>query len=408
MAATTYTIHFSAHVQDIRRKIAKAPGTVHAVDFFKIPSRPASRKTLREAENDFENDDVFILDDEKWRKLQLYVKSSQRLPTTRQALAVNYGDSVFEALTETVASTLLDVYSTVSGNCSGFQTDYYQVVSLANDVVSYAKDTQTYYPEISRLFDIIINGTDETAQQQAATNLRSIFSGLSDRTESRATKVKTVHTFISNFKKDTDYDQGQVKAISDRVADEDSTISKEIERINTDITKKKEDLEDFTADYEAALRKGKNTAAYIWIPIAGWIAGPIVSAQASAEARAAWKEMQRLNGELDQLDRALGHAQRLKLSVSSFSADSDNVISKMSDALVTLGIMSSAWLAMSDTFSELIEKLAYWQEHLDYFAQLDFNAEKVKWEDIRKIAQQYVERAFILTTDASRIAPIEE
>jgi hypothetical protein len=64
-------------------------------------------------------------------------------------------------------------------------------VSLANTVVNYAKDTETYYPAIDQLFSVLLDKTKpESAREQAASDLIDIFDGLEARTNSKSVEVQ--------------------------------------------------------------------------------------------------------------------------------------------------------------------------------------------------------------------------
>lgn len=50
---------------------------------------------------------------------------------------------------------------------------------------------------------------------------------------------------------------------------------------------------------------------------------------------------------------------------------------------------------MADDFADIKIRLVSWEEHLDYFAQLDFVRMKEQWAEIGKLADDYAKRAYI-------------
>jgi hypothetical protein len=54
---------------------------------------------------------------------------------------------------------------------------------------------------------------------------------------------------------------------------------------------------------------------------------------------------------------------------------------------------------MSDDFGDISGKLQNWHDHLDIFAQMDFETMKLRWMEIGELASDYSGRAFIVVVD---------
>jgi hypothetical protein len=89
---------------------------------------------------------------------------------------------------------LLTTYSGIYDHCGAFALDTFpRIVTLANAVVNYAKDTATYYPEMDRLFEVLLNYSNSDAvRAAAAADLRGISSGLENRTKARGAEVQNM------------------------------------------------------------------------------------------------------------------------------------------------------------------------------------------------------------------------
>jgi hypothetical protein len=59
----------------------------------------------------------------------------------------------------------------------------------------------------------------------------------------------------------------------------------------------------------------------------------------------------------------------------------------------------AAWQTMSDDFSDISGKLLDWQDHLDVFAQMNFETMKLRWMEIGELASDYSGRAFMVVVD---------
>jgi hypothetical protein len=89
---------------------------------------------------------------------------------------------------------MLTTYSSIYDHCSHFALDTFPgVVSLANTVVNYAKDTETYYPAMDKLFNVLLDESEpNSVRAQAASDLRDISHGLETRTNQKAVEVQNV------------------------------------------------------------------------------------------------------------------------------------------------------------------------------------------------------------------------
>jgi hypothetical protein len=89
---------------------------------------------------------------------------------------------------------MLTTYSNIYDHCGRFALETFpRIVSLANTVVSYAKDTETYYPAMVKLFNVLLDESKpDSVRAQAASDLRDISDGLETRTNQKAAEVQNV------------------------------------------------------------------------------------------------------------------------------------------------------------------------------------------------------------------------
>jgi len=375
-------------IAEIREKISKSP--LHGIPAFFTINLIGGRALV--------SGDRFILDDITWLKLQLYVQAGRKLPTDSVSLKVNFGEKIEQALGPDTTQFLLTTYSSIYNHCGHFALETFpSVVSLANTVVNYAKDTATYYPEMDKLFDVLLDESEPNAVRgQAASNLLLISNALQKRTKEKSDEVANMSREVHAFKTETEHDKTQVDALNGRVEGLGVTSKEQINYLRQQVEYKKQEIKKANDEYLQHLKKARETAYYVWIPIFGWIAAPVVHGVENAAAKQALEDMKVAQKELEELEKDLENARLLAQSIDNSYAASQEIGGLINDALEGLAIMDAAWQRMSDDFGDISGKLVNWQNHLDVFAQMDFDGMKEKWKEIGDLASDYSSRAFMV------------
>lgn len=337
--------------------------------------------------------EVFLLESEEQYKLQNYVDTGIRLPTSDSEMRMLLGYKKEEA--RVLFVNLVHVYSQIFSHCSHFKTQVYpKSVSLALDVSAYARMAPDYYDAVIQTFEDAAK--KDMSKQEALAIIDELVAALRKTVDSYIEKTKEVHTAIQGFATNTTADQGLLDTAKATYSNEfdlnESTIEQEQARIETI----KSEVEALKAEYTTAVIIASTTVTYAWIPFFGYFIGPTIAGIYGAKAVEINNKIAALGEELRTKSDDVQLRIVLKASLALVNGDLEELKAMCDAALTTLTRIQLVWTELDAGLNRLPAAL----DNIDNATflltlKLAVNAAKNEWQAIATKADSYTSVAYL-------------
>ncbi|MGZ4113010.1 MAG: alpha-xenorhabdolysin family binary toxin subunit A [Tumebacillaceae bacterium] len=337
----------------------------------------------------------FLLSMEQWASISKYVGDSLKLPTTAEEfkkLALIDQKENIDHL-----NPIFPVYSDVKAHCTTWKDSTYPAtVKLASDMVSYAGTTRTRYTDLNWKVRQYTKSRDPQEKADLEEEIRSNIDTLKRTAQKYANNAAKVEQDITTFANQTKQDQTNVAHLKKEYSDKYKKGNGELETLQTQIDAQKEILDKANADYRHAVVVAATTVTYAWIPIYGWIAGPVVAGVYGAKATAALKLIKETKEKIAKLDSDFKRDFFVVNTIDLANKGIEQVLKDINEALPVIQKIQGIWKAINDDLTRLLE---IFTEGLEGVAvkELDLGLDEaiVQWKRISDEADAFRVNAYV-------------
>lgn len=344
---------------------------------------------------------AFVLSSSDWYAIQSYVTnalSKEIMPHTEKDFRAFLGSAAPADLSD--FDPLIGAYKNIFDHVTVWNDDTYpQSVSLASDIVAYARQAPTYYNPILPLAEKLTENPDDEKTKEKLQAILDVLINQADAYHSQAEEVfKKIKSFADQTAQDkvtlagVDGEGGLYKYYNDKYGE----TSDEVKLLNDEIKAQQIVLDAANKEYEQDVVIAATTPTYAWIFPFGTIAAAVVAGiygdkavKALDRAKAAQKKINELTAEL-QVNANLMNS--LNITIGSL----DNNIDSISAALPIIQKIQGVWGGISDdlgNISALIKTNI--QEALPIIMDLGVEAAIEQWKAVGKEAEAYRVNAYI-------------
>lgn len=350
--------------------------------------------------------EVLVLGSSDIANLNRYVWTSKLLPTTRDAYIMSLGivnsgeisDGVWSA-----ADQVLNTYATMKSDSSDFLENLWpSTVDLANDIYNYSVSAggttkSSYYANMLSWI-----GEYENAQGTSDGNkyLQSI-KALTDREvkniDDMYNRAETVKQGLAKYHEKCKASKGDLDSY---VATMNSLLegeNGEIEQWREQIAEVQKDIRDTQdmIDYDRLVIKW--SAAYVWIPFAGMIAGITVDVVFQDRINGLEESLKKLRKILNQDKAKLEAAMKLHTDINAMGDQLSNLVDVIGPAIAAIETIQGAWQAMSSDLEEIGKLVEDEGKNLPpmLLAQADLEHIVERWNVLAERADTYRQMAYL-------------
>jgi hypothetical protein len=342
--------------------------------------------------------EVFLLKSEDQIALQQYVDTGVKLPVSQSALKMllKYNDDQSKTF-----ENLIEVYSKIYQHCSHFRTQVYpESVKSASNILAYAIKVPDYYDDIIAAFQDFVDG--KITKEAAKVEIKDYTGSLRTNIGFYVTKLDEVHTAIQQFDTDTLADQGELDRATASYSDTFKLNDAAILEQQTAIDNLKNEIETVKAEYTQSVIIASTTPIYAWVPFFGYIIGPTVAGLYGAKAVELDKKIAALKAELETKTADVQLRTELKGTLSLVNENLAETSKKCSAALESLARIKTVWTNLDAA----LENIPTGLDDIDKKESLRglqraVDSAKTEWEQIGKLANNYVATAYIRLEDTN-------
>ncbi|KAF5855403.1 hypothetical protein ETB97_009314 [Aspergillus alliaceus] len=410
------------------------------------PSR-AARRAVKDGGNDDDDDGAtFAFADEDMGKLNRYLHGGRVLPLDKDSFCQKVGILDQSKITDhiwTQIDGLIGTYkeasrvflnscfpsaaSIIYEDCTGFLGDdssesrrqwtkadgddsafdalctFNKMNTLASQIYGYADnagaDDSSYY---LFMFDQCkkYNDDDATDQQREAAR-----KAILDATEDLLSDVapmqlhaKKVSDALNDFEQACDQREG---ALVDSETSMTSILNEDLGDIDDLQEKINSQLADIAADQkiiDADRYDQQMTAAYVWIPIIGTIAGPVVFAERQADIEKYEKKIAALKDLISSEQDQIALHQQLQGHVTAMSKQCQDLKALIGPAKETAEKLKGGWDLMGDEIQKVHDTAEKFETKIPGvgFAEIQLESIVREWKKLYKGAREYIKTAPVL------------
>ncbi|PYI21890.1 hypothetical protein BO99DRAFT_400538 [Aspergillus violaceofuscus CBS 115571] len=394
------------------------------------PSRAARRAVKDGGDDDDDDGATFAFADEDMGKLNRYLHGGRVLPLDKDSFCQKVGILDQSKITDhiwTQIDGLIGTYKEIYKDCTDFLGDdssetrrqwtkadgddsafddlctFGKMNTLASQIYGYADnagaDDSSYY---LFMFDKCTVYNDEKATQQQRDAARK---AILDATEDLLSDIEPmqlhaakVSDALNEFEKACDKREG---ALGDSETSMTSILNQDLGDIDDLQAKIDSQLADIAADQKIIDQDRYDqemTAAYVWIPIIGTIAGPIVFAQRQADIEKYEKKIAALQDLISSEQDTIALHQQLQGHVTAMSKQCKDLKALIGPAKETAEKLKGGWDLMGDEIQKVHDTAEKFETKIPDvdFADLQLQSIVREWKKLYKGAREYIKTAPVL------------
>ncbi|GAB1210937.1 hypothetical protein ATERTT37_000047 [Aspergillus terreus] len=371
------------------------------------PSRAARRAVKDDDDDDDDDDDgaTFAFADEDMGKLNRYLHGGRVLPLDKDSFCQKVGILDQSKITDhiwTQIDGLIGTYKEATdGDDSAFDAlcTFEKMNTLASQIYGYADnagaDDSSYY---LFMFDQCKNYNDDDATDQQREAARK---AILDATEDLLSDVapmqlhaKKVSDALNDFEQACDKREA---ALVDSETSMTSILNEDLGDIDDLQEKIDSQLANIAADQkiiDADRYDQQMTAAYVWIPIIGTIAGPVVFAERQADIEKYEKKIAALKDLISSEQDQIALHQQLQGHVTAMS----DLKALIGPAKETAEKLKGGWDLMGDEIQKVHDTAEKFETKIPGvgFADIQLKSIVREWKKLYKGAREYIKAAPVL------------
>lgn len=343
----------------------------------------------------------FILSTTEWYAIQSYVISAQSeaiMPHTEEALRAYLGPGAPTNLGE--FNPLIATYQGIYESATAWQKKTFpSSVSLASDIVAYARQVPVYYHPILKLAEQLSNNPgDESAKKE----LTAILDVLIKSADGYHTNAKNVATEIQTFADQTQQYKVQLSGedgkggLLQKYKEEFGSKGTEIVKLSNELKGQCAVLADANAEYEHDVVVASTSPSYAWVWPFGTIAAGVVAGVYGKRATDALDVVHAATANIRNLNAKIAADTNLMVSLNTIETGLGTNINSIEGALPVIQKIQGVWGAISNdlgNISQLIQTNI--EEALPIIMGLGVEAAIEAWTAVGKEAQAYRVHAYI-------------
>ncbi|KAJ4267184.1 hypothetical protein NW762_003285 [Fusarium torreyae] len=180
-------------------------------------------------------------------------------------------------------------------------------------------------------------GSEDTDEFRGASQAASmILLNLGEESLKKAQTIedlsKTITSYLTTLKTDKD----RIDGINQRYSGKSTTLTTGLEKLRADIKKAVEDANEADAKYKSDKATADNAVYYIWVPIAGWIAGTTVLMVHNKRAQEAHDKYEAAKKTQAEKETEKLYMERLIVDVELLDSQNKNIAKLMDSAKTAL------------------------------------------------------------------------
>lgn len=344
---------------------------------------------------------AFALSTAEWYAIQSYVinaQSKEIMPHTEADFKNYLGDGAPANLAP--FQPLITAYKDIFDHVTVWNDETFpESVSLASDVVAYAKQAPVYYNPILPLAQKLTKNPDD---QEAKDKLKAILGVLDKSAKDYQDKAEKVAAKIKTFSDQTTADKTVLvgpdgkSGLYKKYNDEYGSTSAEVVALNKDIAAQQTILDAANAEYEHDVIVAATSPTYAWVFPLGTIAAAVVAGVYGKKAVDALDRAHAATKKIKELDAKRQADANLMMSLHTSQLGLSGNIAAISAALPVIQKIQGVWAAISDdlaSISSLIETNI--AEALPIIMDLGVEAALNAWVAVGEEAQAYRINAYV-------------
>lgn len=341
---------------------------------------------------------AFALSATEWYAIQTYVANALALPTTETTFKTFLGNGAPDDLTP--FKPLISAYSTINEHVNVWQNDTFpSSVSLASDILNYAKQAAVYYNPILPLAQKLTQNPDDKESKDA---LKAILAVLSNSASENQKKAKAVADKIKNFAVQTKADQVVLNGsdgkggLQKKYKDDYGSTSALVKQLNEEIAAQKIVLDAANAEYDYDKVVAATTPTYVWVWPFGTIAAGIVAGIYGDKAVKALQRARAAQEQINTMSAKVASNALLIINITTSSSSISDILGKIEAALPVIQKIQGVWGAISDDLDNIVKTIdTNIGEALPIIMNLGVQTAINEWKDVGELAQAYRLYAFI-------------
>lgn len=392
------------------------------------PSRAAPR-AVKDNGDDDDDGATFAFADEDMGKLNRYLHGGRVLPRDKDTFCQNVGILDQSKITDhiwTQINSLIGTYKEIYKDCVGFLGDsseshrqwtkadgddsafdalctFDKMNTLSSQIYGYAdnagSDDSSYY---LFMFDQCSKYNDDGATDQQREAARK---AILDATEDLLSDIapmqlhaKKVSDALNVFELACDKRES---ALVDSETNMTSILNEDLGDIDDLQDKIDSQLADIAADQkiiDSDRYDQKMTAAYVWIPIIGTIAAPIVFAERQADIEKYEKKIAALKALISSEQDKIALHQQLQGHVTAMSKQCQDLKALIGPARETAEKLKGGWDLMGDEIQKVHDTAEKFETKIPgvSFAEIQLESIVREWKRLYKGAREYIKTAPVL------------
>lgn len=339
---------------------------------------------------------AFVMSSASWITLQSYLAFVKNLPSTTAMLQTEMGTGAPASMTD--FDKLISLYVSMQTDGTNFTASTYpDIVNLASDIYNYGISIPTYYGGLQECINILKNDPGNVQAQQ---NLIAVVDQLATNVApyiTKASKIKSdLATFVSNMETDNNTLTAPISGYYAYYDNEYGADSAAVQQIVTELSDDHSALDDAQAKYKRDVIIASTSPAYLWIPVVGWIAAPIIAGVFGNEAVQDLKKISDMQTAINQLEAEKAADALLMQGLIFIKSHITTLSDEITSAVTIVEGIEGNWNAIAADLNNLSTQLQNnFTSTLAFLLQLNFNLAIQEWTTLAGLADVYRENAFI-------------
>ncbi|KAB8229588.1 uncharacterized protein BDW43DRAFT_186907 [Aspergillus alliaceus] len=400
-------------------------------------NKAARRPSAADGDSDNDDDTVFGLGNADMGSLNRYLHGGRVLPLDRTNYCNQTGIVDTSLITPKIwnkVDELIEAYKRVHADCTGFLGDDNTAVKqwtvgqkalksqrstddddsdfdklctwdkmngLAQKIYNYSDDAgstdaeDSYYVVMLKLCGDYNDTDDAAEQEQIRGNIKDITDDLLADVNIILSRIDKVKSALEAFDKSCQSNQFTLEGLETSMTTILTTELGNIEDLEAQIQAHQDDIKGYQAIIDQDRFDQKMTAAYVWIPIAGTIAGPIVFAQKQSEINEYEAKIDAMNKLIQDEHASVLLHKTLQANVTSMKGQAKELSGLIGPAIATIEALKGGWDVMGTQVKYINDKAASFEEKIPKMAlsQLKLNRISNEWLKLNKYVTSYIQTA---------------
>ncbi|KAE8388998.1 hypothetical protein BDV23DRAFT_173435 [Aspergillus alliaceus] len=400
-------------------------------------NKAARRPSAADGDSDNDDDTVFSLGNADMGSLNRYLHGGRVLPLDRTSYCNQTGIVDTSLITPKIwnkVDELIEAYKSVHADCTGFLGDDNTAVKrwtvgqkapksqrstddddsdfdklctwdkmngLAQKIYNYSDDAgstdaeDSYYVVMLKLCGDYNDTDDAAEQEQIRGNIKDITDDLLADVNIILSRIDKVKSALEAFDKSCQSNQSTLEGLETSMTTILTTELGNIEDLEAQIQAHQDDIKGYQAIIDQDRFDQKMTAAYVWIPIAGTIAGPIVFAQKQSEINEYEAKIDKMNKLIQDEHASVLLHKTLQANVTSMKGQAKDLSDLIGPAIATIEALKGGWDVMGTQVKYINDKAASFEEKIPkmVLSQLKLNSISNEWLKLNKYVTSYIQTA---------------